>query len=51
MVCLIAPNGATVRVSGEKAERLLSQGFRPVAEPVVKPTRRTRVASPKTDDE
>lgn len=45
MVRLIAPNGATVDVDPEKAERLAGQGFRAHGdhpEPVAKKTRTRR---------
>lgn len=42
---LTAPNGATVNVSGEKAERLLGQGYTNADEA---PKRRTR--KPAADD-
>jgi len=49
MVRLIAPNGATVDVSDEKAERLADQGFKPADDQPTKPARRTRKS--KSDDE
>lgn len=51
MVGLIAPNGARVDVSEEKAERLLTQGYTAQDEKAAKPARRTRKAAPTTDDE
>lgn len=53
MARLIAPNGATVDVSDEKAERLLDQGFRVVGDEPAKPARRARKATVKAaaDDE
>ena len=42
MARLIAPNGATVDVSDEKAERLVDQGFRAHDDEPTKPKRRTR---------
>ncbi|WP_166436000.1 DUF7302 family protein [Cellulomonas shaoxiangyii] len=53
MVRLIAPNGATVDVSEEKAERLAAQGFRASDGDGAKPARRTRKATAKaaSDDE
>ncbi len=46
---LIAPNGATVSVSDEKAERLADQGFKSADDQPAKPARRTRKT--KSDDE
>lgn len=43
MVRLTAPNGATVQVSEEKAERLIAQGYRPAdAQPQAAQSRRAR---------
>ena len=51
MVALIAPNGALVDVSEEKAERLLAQDYKSRDEKPAKPARRTRKPAGDTDDE
>ena len=40
MARMTAPNGATVSVSDEKAERLADQGYTPVEEPKKAPAKK-----------